>query len=194
VKDPVSVELPRQLLEGEFQLDQLEIEGIPSPPSIERCQAEACAKRGEETGEQPLAPAAAAASGAGPVPAVLQMMPLNGPIGRGVNQPVLSFATENVVVGRRFVQRASSLSGAERRFAAGSRRRAGRRAGALCCRLRSGLPTGIDRRAHRLIDIRQRTVSSICVCRPRWGVQPSWFCALSMQPTRRGESPGRRAP
>src|SRR5260370_33233079 len=40
VKDPVSVELPRQLLEGECQLDQLEIEGIPSPPSGERCQAE----------------------------------------------------------------------------------------------------------------------------------------------------------
>ena len=85
VKDPVSVELPRQLLEGEFQLDQLEIEGIPSPPSIERCQAEAGAKRGEETGEQPLAPAAAAARGAAPVRAVLQTMSLNGPIGRGVN-------------------------------------------------------------------------------------------------------------
>ena len=111
VKDPVSVELPRQLIEGEFQLDQLEIEGIPSPPSIERCQAEAGAKRGEETGEQPLAPAAAAARRAAPVRAVLQTMSLTGPIGRGVNQPMLSCAAENVVVERVFVQQAGTLSG-----------------------------------------------------------------------------------
>ncbi len=114
MKDAVSVELLRQLLEGERQLDQLEIEDIPSPPSIERCQAETCAERAEETGEQPLAPAAAAASGADPVPAVLQTMSLNGPIGRGVNQPMLSFAVENVVVERVFVQQARTLSGDER--------------------------------------------------------------------------------
>ena len=49
-------------------------------------------------------------------------------------------------------------------------------------------------RPHRLMDIRQRTVSSICVSRPRRGLQSSSRCALSMHPTRRGELPGRRAP
>ena len=81
MKDSVSVELSRQLPECERQLDQLEIEGIALPLFMERCEAETCSERAEETGEQPFAPAGAAASGADPVPAVLQEASLNGPIG-----------------------------------------------------------------------------------------------------------------
>jgi hypothetical protein len=41
-------------------------------------------------------------------------MSLNGPIGRRVNQPMLSCAAENVIVGHVFVQQSKTLAGDER--------------------------------------------------------------------------------
>ncbi len=123
MKDSVSVELSRQFPQSERQLDQLEIEGITLPLFMERREAETCAERAEECGEQPFAPAGATAGGTDPVPAVLQKASLNGPIGRRMNQPVLLFEEENVVVGRLFVQFAGTICHDERGFAAASGRR-----------------------------------------------------------------------